>query len=331
MTIVFYSPRFFPLLGGLERVVEQWAAALVHNGHTVSVITSTPNQIHDDFDFKVYRNSSFYQQWQLMRAAQVVVQFNVSLKGLPQCLLSGRPLVISHHTALHYPGQTVPWQQRLKGWVANHLASGNQACSQYIARWYKACSVIGSPYNDAVFINQQIARQPQSILFVGRLVSDKGVDVLLSAFGKVAATTSAHLSIVGQGPHEELLYQQTAALRLNQRVSFLGAVAGPNLVALYNSHELVVVPSRMEPFGIVVLEALACGCKVIVANQGGLPEAAGGLAQLVPPEDAEALALAIVNQFQQSYPAANKVAAHLQRFTIKDTAQQFAQLLQPHV
>nr|WP_303246104.1 glycosyltransferase [Synechococcus sp. HK05] len=120
----------------------------------------------------------------------------------------------------------------------------------------------------------ELERQ-RSIVFVGRLVSDKGVDMLLRAFAALHRP-QWRLSIVGDGPERKVLQALSQELQLGNSVSFLGAMQGEQLVRLLNQHELMVVPSRWrEPFGVVALEGLACGCVVLASDGGGLPDAVG--------------------------------------------------------
>jgi glycosyltransferase involved in cell wall biosynthesis len=111
------------------------------------------------------------------------------------------------------------------------------------------------------------------LLFVGRLVPQKGVEVLLKAFGIVLRRCpEMRLIIVGDGDLELYLKRVSCCLGFPQRVSFIGWQTGQALVDLYQRALLVVMSSYYEPFGIVALEAMACGCPVIASRLGGLQE-----------------------------------------------------------
>ncbi len=76
--------------------------------------------------------------------------------------------------------------------------------------------------------------------------------------------------------------------------AYVGAVDRGRVPALVRAHDVMVVPSLSEePFGLVVLEAMASGLAVIASNRGGLPEACGGAATLVDPDDLDALTCAV--------------------------------------
>ncbi len=109
-------------------------------------------------------------------------------------------------------------------------------------------------------------------LFVGRMSTQKGPDLLLEAVpGILEHRHDAKIVFVGDGDMRAYLEHRAHELGVNHAVRFLGAM-DPNgeLIDLYKSTDTVVVPSRNEPFGIVVLEAWAAG-KPVVATQNGGP------------------------------------------------------------
>ena len=108
------------------------------------------------------------------------------------------------------------------------------------------------------------------VLFVGRLVSYKGVDVLIRAM----VGTPGRLVVAGEGPLLPELRQTAEALGLGERVRFLGAVSDADLVALYHACDVLALPSvtRAEAFGMVQIEAMACGKPVVSTNlPSGVP------------------------------------------------------------
>ena len=107
-------------------------------------------------------------------------------------------------------------------------------------------------------------------LFVGQLVERKGVDLLLYSLTKVS--TNIKCLIVGDGPQYNYLSQLAKKLKLGKRVKFLGSVSLQLLITLYQHARFLVLPSLVEPFGITLLEAMACGCPVIATRIGGVPE-----------------------------------------------------------
>lgn len=110
------------------------------------------------------------------------------------------------------------------------------------------------------------------ICFVGRLVSLKGVDLLLRAFADVVALLPAQLSVVGDGPQRGELEQLTTALGITDQVTFTGWLDQDDRAEVLNDCDLFVFPSLQEAGGLVVLEAMAAGRPVVAARWGGPAE-----------------------------------------------------------
>lgn len=111
-------------------------------------------------------------------------------------------------------------------------------------------------------------------LYVGRLSPEKGLDTLLLALHSLRRNMpAAILELVGSGPQEEALKKQAMALGLDQAVVFTGSLGQDALGEVYSRATCLVLPSRSEPWGLVVNEALHYGCPVIVSDRCGcVPE-----------------------------------------------------------
>ena len=84
------------------------------------------------------------------------------------------------------------------------------------------------------------------------------------------------LTIIGDGPQRAFLENLSLSYDLEPYVNFKGFLKGDILVEELNQHEIMVIPSRWnEPFGVVALEGMACGCTMLVSDGGGLPDAVG--------------------------------------------------------
>ena len=137
------------------------------------------------------------------------------------------------------------------------------------------------------------------LLYVGRLQPIKGLETLLEAMATVPEP--AYLLVVG-GDHDEpenghgaALRQRVTALGLDRRVRFLRAQPQRRLRLFYASAEATIIPSYYESFGMVALEAMACGSPVVASRVGGLTTTVqdGVTGRLVPEGDPAALAAAI--------------------------------------
>ncbi|MFP5356309.1 MAG: glycosyltransferase family 4 protein [Gemmatimonadota bacterium] len=134
-----------------------------------------------------------------------------------------------------------------------------------------------------------------AILHLGMLDERKGVDLLLSAWPQVRAQLpGARLTIAGTGPAAAALSRM--AQPFGTDVSFVGYVPESEKASLLKGADIAVAYSRVEPFGIIALEAMAAGVPLIAARVGGLPSVVGeeGAGLLVGPEDPDQLAGAIV-------------------------------------
>ncbi|TDA67501.1 MAG: glycosyltransferase family 1 protein [Clostridia bacterium] len=120
---------------------------------------------------------------------------------------------------------------------------------------------------------QYAAPGEKIIFFVGRLVPEKGVQVLIQAMPAVLRNCpEAKLIVAGQGPMEGELKYLAQNLGLGPKVYFTGYLDDARRNALYAVADVAVFPSLYEPFGIVALEAMAAGTPVVVADTGGLGE-----------------------------------------------------------
>lgn len=139
-----------------------------------------------------------------------------------------------------------------------------------------------------------VAAPAPRVLFVGRFVYYKGLEVLIAALAQCDGT----LTLVGDGPLEDDLRQQIARLGLESRVTFAGRIADDDLVAYYHASDVLVLPSvaESETYGMVQVEAMASGIPVVSTNlPTGVPwvNQDGVTGLIVPPRDVPALAAAL--------------------------------------
>lgn len=134
----------------------------------------------------------------------------------------------------------------------------------------------------------QMPSRSRTVLYVGRLAPGKGVDILLPAWGE-AAPADLELVIVGDGPLRRGL-QLTAP----PGVRFLGRLEPPEVRRMMLGARALIFPSVwQETFGLVLIEALACGLPLLASDLGGPREILGGAALFAPPGDVPALAAAL--------------------------------------
>lgn len=332
MNILVHSYVFWPSMGGIERVSEVLCEQFSQMGHQVTLVTQSINQTQTPahrFNFDIVRQPNVVQLMRLARQHHVLWQNNISLP----MLLASRPFipcVITMQTWLGNRPDASDWKTRLKR-QAYRLGHG-VAISQAIAVGMPGqTNVIPNPFDGNAF---RLPAQTMSItndhpsnpklLYVGRLVSDKGVDLLIDALALMPADSRPGLTIVGDGPELERLRKQAAEMLHPDEVTFLGALHGPQLVEQYQRHALIVIPSRWpEPFGVVALEAIASGCVCVAANHGGLPEAVGPCGLLFEPGNVQSLADAIRKALQEpgiQRRCRDLAPSHLDQFTSERVA-----------
>ncbi|HVT18471.1 MAG TPA: glycosyltransferase family 4 protein [Thermoanaerobaculia bacterium] len=320
MRILIYSPAFLPAVGGIEILQAQLAEQFARLGHEVTVVTRTPAREPDDFAFRVLRRPGPAALLAAVRWCEVFFQANVSLRGLWPLALVRRPWAVSHHSWYCRVDGRIAWQDRLKRSLLR-LAAVSISVSHAVAADLASPSlVIPNAYRDEFFRILPEVPRSRDLVFVGRLVSDKGADLLIAALGRLAgAGLRPHLTVVGDGPELSALRAQAEEAGLTAQVDFAGTRTGADLVRLLNGHRILVVPSRYhEPFGIVALEAIACGCVVVGSAGGGLPEAIGACGQTFRNGSAEELAALLADLLRRPEglrPLRAAAPQHLARHT----------------
>jgi len=123
-----------------------------------------------------------------------------------------------------------------------------------------------------VFRSKFALPEEKIVLFVGRLVYEKGVQILINAVPKILQKVDAKFIIVGSGYMKEQLSNIVRSMGLEHKVLFEGFLDEASLQKLQKVADVSVVPSLFEPFGIVALEAMAAKSPVVASDTGGLSE-----------------------------------------------------------
>lgn len=224
------------------------------------------------------------------------------------------PLVATIHATEHgrhqghLPGATQRTIDRIERWLAQR-ADTVITCSQYMRRQVEELFDVGdkivvvangvavedfdvSPQAAAAYRRALTGPRTKMVLFAGRLEYEKGVQTLLDALASVRSRVGPTVCYVaGIGSYSATLRARVADLGLQRHVRFTGFLADEDLRSHYAAADVAVTPSIYEPFGLVAVEAMACGTPVVVSATGGLSEiAAEGAGLLVPPNDPVALA-----------------------------------------
>jgi glycosyltransferase involved in cell wall biosynthesis len=279
---------FYPSVGGIETLTEELAQQWTAAGHRVTIVTnqavSEPSPRR--FEYEVLHRPSAERLLRTVRRCQIFVQNNISLKLLWPILCVPRRLILVHHGWYGGNDQTRTVRERFKVHLARRC-SYNICVSSALSREMQVGGVvIPNLYRESCFRLLPESRD-KDLIFVGRLVSDKGADVLLRALGRLRSRRCyPTLSIVGEGPERPCLEHLVRTFGLGQQVRFLGLKNHDELPPILNQHRVMIVPSLVpEGFGLVALEGAACGCVVVASSHGGLPEAVGPCGVTFPPGD----------------------------------------------
>ncbi len=173
----------------------------------------------------------------------------------------------------------------------------------------------------------QLGLDPSAFVVVctRRLVPRMGIDGLLDAWGQLQGELpeGSTLLLVGEGPLREALDARAANAPLAGRVRVMGRLPDHDLIDAYRAADVAVVPSiAVEGFGLVVLEAAACGTPSITSDVGGLPEVSIPLdpSLVVGAGDTDALAARIRAAAQGALPARSATRAYAERFDWRGVA-----------
>ena len=328
MKILFWTPTFWPDVGGIQLISMRHIQSLKNQGHDCVVLTSFGRveapAISDLDGILIYRfpiiqafqNKDLRQLFAIQKEIETIKRsFSPDLEHLN--FGGATPIGFIYLRSLTV--QPIPLVVALHGSVLGLDGGVDSVTSQILrkANWTTACSA--AILDDARQILPEIASRSSvvylgcadvdisptplpfedvRILCLGRLVPEKGFDVAISAFAQVVATyPNIRLIIAGDGSARTSLEQQVDNLHLTSRVKFTGKIEPQMVYELINKTTMLVVPSRWrEAFGLVALEAAQMARPVIASRVGGLVEAVldGETGLLVESENIPAFAESIV-------------------------------------
>lgn len=339
------SKHFPPFRGGLEVRVFEIGRWLVASKEGVLVLTSREpgtgsKELVEGMDVRRSRvlfsafNASFAPGvlLDLMRLDYDVIDLNLpdpanSVWALLASVLRGKPMVVTYHadiikgglmflpfSLVYSPIQSLVLRRSRRIMVTSpDYAQSSQALGRFMDKVVVASSFIDPvKYNtsvDGASVRQKHALSGKVVLFVGRLVPYKGVEYLIDAAREIPRAT---FIIVGEGPLKESLVRKASGLR---NVLFAGKVDDKELPGYFRACDVFVLPSitRQEAFGLVLVEAMACGKPVVSVNFSGMPYVVGDGGLLVNPEDGHALAEAIKRILGEGALSANLAKKGLKR------------------
>ena len=328
MKVLLYSHVFHPSTGGVETVSLTLAEGLIERGIQCRLVTQTPQgEEGPAFPFEVIRHPQAARVRELIDWADVVLFNGASLALQPWLVLSRKPYVWVHvgyqvscidglgwingQAAPLSPWASFIFHARREGplrgligamkllvrrTVAKHLVERNVAITHWMAKAQPLPRQVQiynpfpiDRFRDAAPVNAA----PFDFVYLGRMVSEKGVNTLIQAFARVVAQAPARprLLLIGDGDRMAQMQALARSLDVEGDVHFAGRQSGQELVQWVGQGAVGIVPSAwQEPMGGVAVELMAAGRGLIVSEQGGLAECAGDAGLRFANGDAQALA-----------------------------------------
>lgn len=312
--VAILTMDFPPAVGGVQQYLYEIGRRI---GLCCQVTVVVPGARPNDFQPEAFRMIAVPSSmpWHFLRVLaqkkpDVVVVGHVHPRLLVSAIVARRRyLVIAHGN--DFESAQHSWHAPLTNRLLAHacpLITNSQANAQRLQALDLPHPVVIRPGTDPDRFQPPIepASGPPILLSVGRLVSRKGIDLVLQALPQLL-TVAPELQywVAGNGPELTPLEQMAKNLGVAHAVQFMGTVSDHDLGKLYQSATVFVLPTRteegsVEGFGIVYLEASASGLPVIAARSGGAVEAVkdGETGLLVPPDDPVALAQAVERLIQ---------------------------------
>jgi len=330
--LLIHSTAFWPHVGGVESVVMTLAKGFAREAVEVTLVTTTPRGTASDVDlpFRVVRQPRLSEFVRLLRESHIVHLAGPAMLPLALTLLLRRPVVLEHHgfqticpngqlfyepTRTTCPGHFMAGRHR-ECWRCNAHSGRWRSVRMWVLtfprRWLSRLvkiniapthslqdalrlprtSVIWHGVDALDFDPRRFLGEPPSFVYLGRLVSTKGVHLLLDAAYQVRKKGLAfRVKLIGDGPERGRLQAQSQALGLEETVQFLGYLPMAAVEESLAGARAVVMPSLAgEVFGLVAAENMMRGCLMIVPDQGALAEVIGDAGLKFKSGDAKDLA-----------------------------------------
>ncbi|HTL17155.1 MAG TPA: glycosyltransferase family 4 protein, partial [Patescibacteria group bacterium] len=230
MKILFISNRYAPAVGGVETVTCLLGEALAEAGHEITIVTRERGKRRGRAE--VLRRPGLLRLFHRYVMADAIVVQGATLRlGWPLLWLRRCALMVHHMLPALADGQGASWRGKLCGRVRH--ATVSRAMAKQLP--WPVHAILPNPYDAKTFrINEKVVRA-RDVVFVGRLIPEKGAHVLLEALGMLQeGGLKLTASVVGEGPEYNGLLQLAAVRRLNERVRFLGQVTGEALAEQLN-------------------------------------------------------------------------------------------------
>ncbi len=321
MKIAQITMRFYPAVGGVETHVLELTKRLIRDGHEVTIITSN---LETERPWKELKSNKGIKGVKIIRLKAINIPY-YPIINLPD--LKEYDIVHAHNMPRFYVDQAAIKSRRLIITTHGlHFHEGREGLiKNLLTRIYyntigrltlkKACKIISISKSEKEFLKKYVNKKKivvignginydkyktgkgDNLLFIGRLVKGKGLEYLIKAI----KNTRERLDIIGDGPYKNELRSLIKKQGLTRQVRLHGFISESRKIEMLSKSKALILPSKYEAFGIVLLEAMASGKPVIATRVGGIPDIVNkdnGI--LVPYANVKALRRAIkkINNFK---------------------------------
>lgn len=334
--ILFISYVFYPHIGGVEINSEIFATEFHNKGHQIRLVTNTSGEGDKTFPFPVIRNPGIAQLIKLHKWADVVFEHQPSLRlSWPKIFFNSKSVIVLCGRVSRSDGR-VAIQDIVKRKVIKTADAVVAVSAAIRDTYFPDATVLSNPYRQDLFRNLNTERKALSFVFLGRLVSEKGVHLAIDSIKQLNGLISPNqgkpsFRIIGDGPELHNLKEQVTRNNLETQITFEGRQTGEALVEILNECKYLLVPTNKEAFGNVALEGMACGCLPIVSDSGGLPDAVGEAGVLFNCGSSESLTaeiMKIINNTDLETFYRSKMAAHLEEHHKARVAQKYLDIVE---
>lgn len=329
MKVLVVSKYFYPYMGGVESVAFYVAKNLVKRGVEITVIASCAKDQKPGIEtvegIKVIRTPTTLQvgptPLSFKTFSEVLKQdFDIchlhepnpfqNLLAYKALLFKRKPVVITYHSDIVPHSLSIrifkPFYllfQRLflfrRAKVIMPTSPYYIPISDILPKFKKKLKVVpnGVDINKFKPSKTKKSKKEKRILFVGRLIYYKGLDYLIGAMPVIQKKVpGTKLVIVGKGPLESEWKQLAKKLGINKNIEWKGKLSDKDMIKEFQNCDVFVLPSihKTEAFGIVLLEAMACGKPVVTTDVSGTVYAAEGAGIIIKPKQEKELADAII-------------------------------------
>ncbi|MDB5876422.1 MAG: glycosyl transferase group 1 [Ramlibacter sp.] len=335
MRILHLAPLWYPISrsapGGIETLLAELIDVQVSAGLEVAVVASanseTPAQLLSAVDSGVVGKMAadeaaeyeYFEQHQLSIALAAAADYDIIHSHIGSCayLLSHLPGLRNRvlHTVHGAVLEDMAW------YVRAHSDMWISTVSEYQGRKLRVAGAVRcrTIYNGIDTARFRDSAGGGGLLFLGRIEARKGVDAAI----RVARELGERLALAGP-VYDQRYFDSVVAPQLDERIRYVGVADHETKLRLLGAADCVLVPSRIaEAFGMVCVEAGACGTPVVALANGALPEVvAAGITGFVTADEGELAALVVRARGLNR----SRIREHVSRFDIARSAQAYGRL-----